>query len=82
MNTTNTKNKSKAQVEREKVLAILDECDANVPANPGRAADAQGAGEFAQLFENGEKANSYNVGDVVTGTVVDVREDFVLVDIN
>ncbi|MCB0355609.1 MAG: 30S ribosomal protein S1 [Bdellovibrionales bacterium] len=80
---SNKTNKSKAAVEREKVLAALDAFDSEVSENPGvmslgRDADTN----FAQLFEESLDERDFKVGDVVTGRVVNILEDFVLVDIN
>lgn len=72
---------SKAQLERQKVLAFLDQADKDVPANPGDLAEKSG-GEFAKLFSESMKENDFKVGDVVTGRVVEVQSDYVLVDIN
>lgn len=76
--------KSKAQVEREKVLSVLDEADKDVPANPGLYGKMEhGHGEsFAQMFEQSLEDSDFKVGDVVSGQVVEVQEDYVLVDIN
>ncbi|KYG63018.1 30S ribosomal protein S1 [Bdellovibrio bacteriovorus] len=39
-------------------------------------------GDFENLFEASMKEQDFKVGDVVTGTVVEVQSDYVLVDIN
>ena len=72
---------NKAAQEREKVLAFLDAEDSKVPANPG---DLLGrtSGDFDKLFEASMKEQDFKVGDIVTGTVVEVQSDYVLVDIN
>lgn len=76
-------NKTKAQIEREKVLAMLDEADKEVPANPGMFDAIKMNGEsFADLFEKSLDEHDFKVGDVVKGRVVEVQEDYVLVDIN
>ncbi len=78
---SNKPNKSKAAIEREKVLAALDAFDAEVVENPGsvvKGADAN----FAELFKESLDERDFNVGDIVTGRVVNILEDFVLVDIN
>ena len=80
MNTTKTK--SKAQLEREKVLAILDAADSEVPSNPGDLFENANGESFADMFENSLESRDFNVGDVVKGTVVEVQEDYVLIDIN
>jgi small subunit ribosomal protein S1 len=73
---------SKSQKEKLSVLAMLDAEDSKIPANPGIHAGANKAGEFGQLFEASTKEQDFKVGDVVTGTVVEVQSDYVLVDIN
>lgn len=76
-----SKTLNKNQLERQKVLAMLDQADNEVPANPGMA-NEKVAGDFETLFEQSLKEQSFRVGDVVTGTVVEVQSDYVLVDIN
>lgn len=78
---SNKPNKSKAAIEREKVLAALDAFDAEVVGNPGEAkkdADAN----FEELFKESLDERDFNVGDIVRGRIVNILEDFVLVDIN
>lgn len=72
---------SKSEKEKQSVLAMLDAEDAKIPANPGLNNQASG-GEFEQLFSASTKEQDFRVGDVVTGTVVEVQSDYVLVDIN
>ncbi|XGC81708.1 30S ribosomal protein S1 [Bdellovibrio bacteriovorus] len=76
-----TKQLNKAELEKQKVLAFLDAEDAKVPANPG-ILTAKAEGDFNKLFEASMKEQDFKVGDVVTGTVVEVQSDYVLVDIN
>lgn len=75
------KTMSKAQLEKQKVLAMLDKADNEVPSNPGLNRE-KSSGEFESLFEQSLKEQNFKVGDVVTGTVVEVQSDYVLVDIN
>ncbi len=78
-----SKNKSRAQAEREKILAQLDAADSEVPQNPGLFNIQGKSGEnFADLFEKSLGERDNKVGDIVTGRVVEVQEDYVLVDIN
>ena len=77
-----SKNLSKSEQERLKVLQMLDESDSEVPANPGDEHRSTPSGEFASLFEASINERDFKVGDVVQGTVVEVQEDYVLVDIN
>lgn len=79
MNTN--KQQSKAQLERQKVLAMLDSADNEIPANPGLFREKTN-GDFAKLFQDSMKEQDFKVGDVVTGSVVEVQTDYVLVDIN
>jgi small subunit ribosomal protein S1 len=77
------KSKSRAQVEREKILAQLDAADKEVPQNPGLFNVTGKAGEsFADLFEKSLDERDFKVGDIVNGRVVEVQEDYVLIDIN
>ncbi|MGE0528273.1 MAG: 30S ribosomal protein S1 [Bdellovibrionales bacterium] len=77
------KGKSRAQIEREKILAQLDAADQEVPQNPGLFNSITKAGEsFADMFEKSLNERDFKVGDIVTGRVVEVQEDYVLVDIN
>lgn len=76
-----SKQLNKAAQEKLKVLAFLDQADSEVPANP--SADTHKAGvEFGSLFEDSIKDSDFKVGDVVSGTVVEVQTDYVLMDIN
>lgn len=76
-----TRQLSKAQQEKQKVLAMLDQGDKDVPMNPGIEA-LGGSGDFESLFQAAVKEQDFNVGDIVNGTVVEVQQDYVLVDIN
>lgn len=81
--TGGAKGKSRAQIEREKILAQLDAADKDVPQNPGLFNSSNKAAEnFADLFEKSLGERDNKVGDIVTGRVVEVQEDYVLVDIN
>lgn len=81
-----SKAKSKAKMAQEAVLRQLDEADKDVPANPGMFTSTQtkrNPGEsFSDLFEKSLNERDFKVGDIVTGRVVEVQEDYVLVDIN
>ncbi|MFZ3229754.1 MAG: 30S ribosomal protein S1 [Pseudobdellovibrio sp.] len=72
---------SKSQKEKLSVLALLDAEDAKIPANPGLNNQASGK-EFEELFAAATKEQDFRVGDVVSGSVVEVQSDYVLVDIN
>lgn len=72
---------SKAELEKQKVLALLDAEDAKIPANPGADSKIEKT-DFDKLFEASMNEQDFKVGDVVTGSVVEVQSDYVLVDIN
>ena len=76
-----SKTLNKSQSEKQKVLAFLDLADQEVPENPGLNNEKSGP-DFANLFEHSMKEQDFKVGDVVTGKVVEVQSDYVLVDIN
>ncbi|PWU12785.1 MAG: 30S ribosomal protein S1 [Bdellovibrio sp.] len=76
-----TRQPSKAELEKQKVLAFLDQADKDVPANPGLESKNI-AGEFETLFQEAMKEQDFKVGDIVSGVVVEVQTDYVLVDIN
>lgn len=67
-----TKNMTKKQMEKEKIESLFQE----------EVKEQSPDSEFAQLFEQSLKERDYKVGDIVTGTVVEVQSDYVLVDIN
>src|SRR5690349_20837467 len=78
-----SKNKSRAQIEREKILAQLDAADKEVPQNPGLFnLTGKGGENFSDMFEKSLNERDNKVGDIVKGRVVEVQEDYVLVDIN
>lgn len=76
-----SKQMNKAQLEKQKIMAMLDLGDKDVPANPGYFGEKPGK-DFETLFEQSVKESDFRVGDVVTGSVVEVQSDYVLVDIN
>jgi len=75
------KQMAKAQRLNEAVLAALEEGDKEVRPNPHSMQIAKGKESFADIFEASLKENDFNPGDVVTGSVIEVQTDYVLVDI-
>ena len=76
MTKDNVPNLTKAQKERERVMALLNEAEASENSTGREGTD------FENLFEASIKERDFKVGDVVQGTVVEVQTDYVLVDIN
>lgn len=72
---------SKREQEKLSVLAMLDAEDSKIPANPGLTKQPTSA-EFKEMFAASSKDQDFKVGDVVSGSVVEVQSDYVLVDIN
>jgi small subunit ribosomal protein S1 len=80
---SNKAQKSKAKAQLEQVLAALDANDEKVPANPSLFTfEKRKDDSFEKLFSESVNKKDFKVGDVVTGRVVEVQPDFVLVDIN
>ena len=65
---------------KEKALATLNEGDKNFPLNPGRFV-VQEDKNFEKLFEDSLKGKEFKAGQIVTGAITEVKEDFVVVDI-
>ncbi len=89
MSETKTKTKSgkvnltRAQLEQEKILAMLEQADKEVLKKDAGAMSAAATKEkFDDLFKASILEKDFTVGDVVQGTVVEVQTDYVLVDIN
>ena len=86
MSETKTKTKSgkvnltRAQLEQEKILAMLEQADKEVLTKDTVAVSAKE--KFDDLFKASILEKDFTVGDVVQGTVVEVQTDYVLVDIN
>lgn len=70
---------NKTETERLKVLAILDAEDAEILKDGPSGSKSL---DFDKLFSDSVKQQDFKVGDVVTGSVVEVQSDYVLVDIN
>ena len=75
--------KTKAQIQREQVLSLLEEADKNNLEIPNKDINNDISNEsFSELYEESLKKLDFKVGDVVKGRVVSVESDHVLVDIN
>lgn len=66
-------NLTKAQQERERIMALLED---------GGSQKTGEAAAFENMFEASVKERDFKAGDVVSGKVVEVQSDYVLVDIN
>lgn len=59
------------------VLAILDQADEEILGSK----DEKNKTDFAKMFAESKSSEEINVGDIVSGSVVEVQSDFILVDI-
>jgi small subunit ribosomal protein S1 len=84
MTEINKASKSKSKAALEQVLAALDANDSKVPNNPSlfTTEKLKSDESFEKLFSESVEKNNFTVGDVVSGRVVEVQTDYVLVDIN
>lgn len=73
---------TKAQMERQKILEMLDAEDSAVSANPSMDGEMKTSENFEKLYSASLSDRDYKVGDVVQGRVIEVQQDYVLVDIN
>ncbi len=69
---------SKAESARKKVLEALDAMDAEVEGTK----KLNGNGDFTKLFEESVVGSTIQPGEVVKARVVEVQQDFVVVDFN
>jgi small subunit ribosomal protein S1 len=76
-----TKQLNRREQEKQKLLAMLDQEDSSVPHNPGRETNLIST-DFDKIYSASLKDQDFKVGDVVSGSVVEVQSDYVLVDIN
>lgn len=78
------KKKTESQLEEEKILSLLDVEDQSIQENPHlfeTSKNSQNKEDFAQMLVT-VNDRSFLPGDVVSGVILDVQKDFVLVDIN
>ena len=73
---------TKAQVNRQKIIEMLDAEDKAVRANPSLDSEMKTSESFENMFNASLTDRDYKVGDVVSGRVIEVQQDYILVDIN
>ena len=75
--------KTKSQIQRERVLSLLDKEDEANLELPDSGLQKNIDGEsFSELYEASVKQSDFKEGDVVKGRVIAIEDDRVLVDIN
>ena len=76
---------NKVEKAKQAVESLLNEEDKKVPVNPRQellsSLPSSGTNEFKKLFEENLKLSHFKVGDIVTGTIVGLHADFVMVDV-
>ena len=70
------------QSARDKALSLLNEGDRDFPAVSGPSPDEGAEEDFAKLLKDSIQGKEFKAGSVVKGKITDIREDFVVVDIN
>ena len=75
--------KTKSQLQRERVLSLLEkEDELNLGLSDSETQEDTGGESFTKLYEESLKQSDFKVGDVVKGRVITIEDDRVLVDIN
>ncbi len=76
--------KTKVQIQKEKVLSLLNEADKVYLKASGLdpVTATNGNESFGALYEESLKKHDFKVGDVVKGRIISLEDDHVLVDIN
>jgi small subunit ribosomal protein S1 len=75
--------KTKSQLQRERVLSLLEkEDELNLGLSDSETREDTGGESFTELYEESLKQSDFKVGDVVKGRVITIEDDRVLVDIN
>ena len=77
--TGSVKKKSKFQIQREKLLAQLDQEGFSLSSD--KKSDSEGD-EFKQLYDKSLIQQKFEVDQVVTGRIINVDDDYVVVDVN
>ena len=74
--------KTKAQIQKEKVMTLLEEVDKQNGLSSSSDKKSSTGESFKELFEESLKKLDFKTGDVVKGRVMSIEDDHVLVDIN
>ncbi len=72
---------AKNKPDKLTVIKTLDKYDADIEKNPSSLGSYEGDESFDKLLAESDK-RTFNSGEIVKGKVVDIQDDFVLVDIN
>ena len=73
---------NKTQIQRDTLLAQLDKEDANIEPNPHEKSYVDESQDFTQFYNKNIAHQNFEVGAIVKGKIVDVDNDYVVVDVN
>ena len=79
---TDKKKKSRSHQERDKALAVLSEGDKDFPVHGMEDDSSSSSAEFEKLLQTSAQGTEFKAGSVVKGKVMEIKADFVVVDIN
>ena len=79
---TEKKKKSRSHQEKDKALAVLNEGDKDFPVHAAEGDSSSSTAEFEKLLQDSIQGKEFKAGSVVKGKIIDIKEDFVVVDIN
>ena len=72
----------KTPMQREVLMAQLDKEDPSIEPNPHEKSYADSSQEFTQFYNKNIAHQNFAVGAIVKGKIVDVDDDYVVVDVN
>lgn len=72
----------KTQMQRSALLDQLDKEDVNIEPNPHEKSYADESKDFTQFYNENIAHQNFEVGAIVKGKIVDVDDDYVVVDVN
>ena len=79
---TDKKKKSRSRQERDKALSVLNEGDRDFPIHGAEGEVSPSTEEFEKLLQSSTQGKEFKAGSVVKGKIMEIKEDFVVVDIN
>lgn len=77
----NDQKKNRSRRTKAEVLAVLDSFDKEVPLNPSQSPPSSSDEDFKKIFEDSFPDNKFKAGQIVSGTILKITDDHVIVDI-
>ncbi|MDE0151214.1 MAG: 30S ribosomal protein S1 [Bdellovibrionales bacterium] len=72
----------KTQIQRSALLDQLDKEDVNIEPNPHEKSYVDESKDFTKFYNENIAHQNFEVGAIVKGKIVDVDDDYVVVDVN